>query len=620
MDVLPALEKRNRVPELMDEPDIAHAEHVQALTALARINWCSGSAAIVWPRIADAARTLRRPMRILDVATGGGDVPVRLWHKARRAGLDVGVSACDVSIQALAFAESRAARAGAEMRFFQWDILHGPPPGQYDVVVSSLFLHHLAEDQAEMALRNLASAASHSLLINDLRRSRLGWLTAQLFCRMLSTSHVVHFDGPASVAGASRLARGDAKALFPVPLPARVAALLSQRCDALLIGGGPAGASSALLLARAGWSVVLCERKSFPRRKVCGEYLSATNLPLFDGLGIGDEFRDRAGPAVKRVGVFAGSRMLVAELPRAGGDWGRAWGREHLDTLLLDRARGAGTEVLQPSQVTALRRDGENWLADVQCMQTRQMRAIEAGVVIAAHGSWDVGEPPTQPTRFAPRRGDLLGFKAHFERSDLEPELMPLLAFPGGYGGMVHCEGNRVSLSCCVRRDCLSSLRGQAAKSAGEAVEDYVRERCAGVEKVLANARRLGPWLAAGPIRPGIRLRYRNGLFAVGNSAGEAHPVVAEGISMALQSAWLLTTRLQAWRSAGGRASELEVLHRDYARSWRRAFRPRLRAAALLAHWAMRPGIVASTLPLLRWFPQAMTLAARWSGKATQVV
>jgi len=61
--------------------------------------------------------------------------------------------------------------------------------------------------------------------------------------------------------------------------------------DAIVIGGGPAGTTVALLLARAGWSVALVERKSFPRRKVCGEYLSATNLPLFDHLATGLLFR-----------------------------------------------------------------------------------------------------------------------------------------------------------------------------------------------------------------------------------------------------------------------------------------------------------------------------------------
>src|SRR5438093_25151 len=79
--------------------------------------------------------------------------------------------------------------------------------------------------------------------------------------------------------------------------------------DALVIGGGPAGATTALLLARAGWSVALVERSPFPRRKVCGEFLSATNLPLLRHLGVGDAFRDLAGPEVRRVVLFARDRQ-----------------------------------------------------------------------------------------------------------------------------------------------------------------------------------------------------------------------------------------------------------------------------------------------------------------------
>jgi flavin-dependent dehydrogenase len=135
----------------------------------------------------------------------------------------------------------------------------------------------------------------------------------------------------------------------------------------------------------------------------------------------------------------------------------------------------------------------------------------------------------------------------------------------------------------------------------------------------LAGATREGSWLAAGPIRPGIRLPRRDGLFLVGNAAGEAHPVVAEGISMALQSAWLLTEHLHSWREQGQSPEALSEVEAAYAREWWRSFAPRLHAATVVAHWAMRPAVVAGTLPLLRCWPKLLTWGARWSGKATCV-
>src|SRR5262245_48064015 len=112
---------------------------------------------------------------------------------------------------------------------------------------------------------------------------------------------------------------------------------MQSRFDAVVLGGGPAGATAALLLARAGWSVALVEKTAFPRRKVCGEFLSATNLPLFCELGLRERFLEAAGPDVRRVAIFAGSETVVSDMPRLGSDihgWGHALGREHLDTML----------------------------------------------------------------------------------------------------------------------------------------------------------------------------------------------------------------------------------------------------------------------------------------------
>jgi flavin-dependent dehydrogenase len=392
---------------------------------------------------------------------------------------------------------------------------------------------------------------------------------------------------------------------------------MDEHFDAVVIGGGPGGATAALLLARAGWSVALVERKPFPRRKVCGEYLSATNLPLLHQLGLADTFLAQAGPPVRRVGLFAGERVFEAPLPRPTGrgtGWGRALGRETLDTLLVERAKAAGAAVLQPYAVRALLRIGDEYFSTVP---DDRVRTLRSRVVIAAHGFWEPGPLPTQPEVTPPRPSDLLGFKAHFVNSDMPVGLMPLLVFPGGYGGMVHCDGGRVSLSCCIRRDRLAAIRAGQADEAGEAVLGHILECCRGVRAALAGATRAGPWLAAGPLRTGIRVRANGGLFTVGNAAGEAHPVVAEGISMAMQGAWLLAERLSAY---GQERTRLHAIGADYARTWRHAFAPRLRAAAAFAHWAMQPTAVAASLPLLRTFPTVLGWGARLSGKATRVI
>ena len=107
-----------------------------------------------------------------------------------------------------------------------------------------------------------------------------------------------------------------------------------------------------------------------------------------------------------------------------------------------------------------------------------------------------------------------------------------------------------------------------------------------------------------------------DGIVLIGNAAGEAHPAVAEGIGMAMQSAWLLCERLTAEPVGVLSGRALDAVRRDYAAAWRRTLAPRIHAAALIAHWAMRPAAVAPVLPLLRLFPIVLTLGARFSGKA----
>ncbi len=397
-----------------------------------------------------------------------------------------------------------------------------------------------------------------------------------------------------------------------------------MRFDALVIGGGPGGSTAALLLARAGWSVAVVEKSRFPRQKVCGEFLSATNYALWQRIGIQEEFLAAAGPRITEVGLFAGNTILTAPLPLGGEmnePYGRALGRDQLDTTLLRHAASHGAEIFQPYAVTEIRPQPDGYVVGLTSRELPQHRELQAGLIIAAHGSWEQGQLPTQTPKMAPRAGDLFGFKARFLGSTLPSSLMPLLAFPGGYGGMVHTNGGRVSLSCCVRRDRLAKLRqADGLAGAGDLVLGHLKKSCRGVQEALAEAQLDGPILSAGPIRPGIRQPYREGIFCVGNAAGEAHPIIAEGISMALQAAWLLAETILARKRKRFSLGERDEIGREYSGLWRANFASRIRAASGFAGLVMRPALAGAVLPLIKLFPQILTVGAFWSGKANTLV
>jgi 2-polyprenyl-3-methyl-5-hydroxy-6-metoxy-1,4-benzoquinol methylase len=199
----PDLARRQRRPEIMDRPDLDPAKHAAALEGLGRINRLSRSGAVLWSAVERLARQRGgMPLRVLDLASGGGDIAVSLARRAARAGLDVQISGCDVSPIAVRFAGQHAEAERVDVRFFEYDALAGDLPGGYDVLTSTLFLHHLDDPEAVGLLRRMREAAGRAVLVDDLVRNRWGLALAWAGCRLLTRSEVVHHDGPASVSAA----------------------------------------------------------------------------------------------------------------------------------------------------------------------------------------------------------------------------------------------------------------------------------------------------------------------------------------------------------------------------------------------------------------------------------
>ncbi len=190
---------RQRVPELMDDPDLDYESHVEALRGLEKLNRLSNTADSLWCEIKKLrAHALVRPLRILDIATGGGDNVIALYLLAQSENFPVQITACDLSTDAIKYAAEKAKQNGAVIDFVAMNALEALPLG-FDVIMTSLFTHHLDPPDVIKLLGNMRYSAGQLLLVNDLVRSEIAYALVWLATRMFSQSKIVQYDGPVSV-------------------------------------------------------------------------------------------------------------------------------------------------------------------------------------------------------------------------------------------------------------------------------------------------------------------------------------------------------------------------------------------------------------------------------------
>lgn len=382
--------------------------------------------------------------------------------------------------------------------------------------------------------------------------------------------------------------------------------------DFVIIGGGPAGSTAAALLAQRGLRTLICEQKSFPRPKVCGEFMSTRLRPILRQLSLEADFDRLAGPPIRRVVACPFGRLtLRGSFPaQPDGAFPRALARDQLDELLLHRAQQLGATILQPCQVTSV----TGSLAEGFQVSTASAGILHGRAVILAHGLAQRGDmDPTARARpaQAPRPPtEFICFKAHFTACPLPDDTIALAAAPGLYAGLVRTSdlaaAPRYSLAFVIRRRRIEDIG-----NSGEAQFQDLLHTNPAFATLLAGATRLSPWLASGPLQPGIREVYRDGRFFVGNAAGEVHALVGEGITLALRSAQLLAHSL-----TGTTPAALAQAGRNYESRWRRLFLPRYYAANLFAHIMMRPTLAAPLSRCIRALPPLMNWCIRASGKS----
>jgi 2-polyprenyl-3-methyl-5-hydroxy-6-metoxy-1,4-benzoquinol methylase len=188
------------VPELMDLPQPVSAELESDLRNLRQLNRYFGSYALV-------RRFLRRwikrgrNFRILDLATGSGDIPRLVANHARGVGAKTSIDAVDQQASTIEIAGKLSA-AYPEIDFHQADVFEWGDAASYDIVLCSLALHHFTEDDAVRLLRHCRELTRRYVLVSDLRRGLLATIGVYLLTAIFFRDPMTRYDGRVSAARA----------------------------------------------------------------------------------------------------------------------------------------------------------------------------------------------------------------------------------------------------------------------------------------------------------------------------------------------------------------------------------------------------------------------------------
>ena len=159
-------------------------------------------------------------------------------------------------------------------------------------------------------------------------------------------------------------------------------------CDALILGAGPAGAVAAFYLARAGYKVWLVDKQSFPRDKVCGDFVGPVGLLELSRLGITRETMFQQTNTIGSASLFLnGNELVSASIPALPGlpPYGRVIPRKLLDQWIFDAARNMGANVREGYRVTDIHQQDDAVVAVVE--REKRVTQIRARVLIGADGS-----------------------------------------------------------------------------------------------------------------------------------------------------------------------------------------------------------------------------------------
>ena len=352
--------------------------------------------------------------------------------------------------------------------------------------------------------------------------------------------------------------------------------------DVVIVGGGLAGLTAAIHLSSFDKEVLLIEKNTYPKHKVCGEYISNEVLPYLHSLGV-DPIKKGAKEITRTELSTVRSNIIKGDLPLGG--FGMS--RYALDLLLANTAKKNGVQILQETVQEIKYRDNEFSIL------TKNKKQFSSKVVIGAFGKRSTLDIKMN-RKFIQKKSPYLAVKTHV-KGDFPEDLVALHNFKGGYCGVSKVETNAINL-CYITS--FSSFKNY------KDIEEFQKKvvfKNDHLNKVFQESKAVFEKpLTISQISFETKAPVEDHIIMCGDTAGMIHPLCGNGMGMAITSAQMASEEIIRFLNGEISRSQLE---KNYIRNWNKKFRFRLRVGHFFA-WLFRKQVISEmSLTLLKRMP-----------------